>query len=256
MRMNWMEPMTATHRPGASARVSVEAIQAQVRSHAPELDPASPTFRAAVLLLAAARVGQNIDRLARLTGLPRGFVAQCARRLVDNGVWRNDQTICSWIGQGAAHPAFWSDVGVAEGRVCRRINAQGEMEWAAAGVWTKSYEYVRSHEGLTVLYLAPEDESIEAAPVAAVSDEDELDDANDLDSEDDEEETVSDDDSAASARPRRRRWLARERALTRRTRALACSRGKRLNRQQDDLPVSATAADEFSDLFPDAVWLG
>jgi hypothetical protein len=249
MRTNWTEPTNTARRPAAPARVSLDSIHAQLRMHAPDLDRASPTFRAAVLLLAAARAGQNIDRLARLTGLPRGFVAQCARRLVDNGVWRNDQTICQWDGEGAAHPAFWSDVAVAEGRVCRRINARGEMEWAAAGVWTKSYEYVRSHEGLTVLYLAPDDEGAGTAPASAADDEDDLADAE-------EEDTAGDDDDTDHIPPRRRRRLARERPLTRRTPALASSRGKRFHRQQDDLPADSAVSDDFADLFPDAVWLG
>lgn len=132
----------------------------------------APTLQAVLLLLAAREVGQNLERLARYTGLDRSFVSRCARRLVDNGVWGNGETIGDWLADGATHPGFWNDVAVAEGKLCRRINEQGLIEWAPPGCWRKNYDFITSEpvEELNVRYhLSPtaEPDSWEASGVEA-----------------------------------------------------------------------------------------
>ena len=102
----------------------------------------STTFNAALLLQAASHLGQNVDRLARFTGISREVVARSARRLVDNGVWSGGKTVSSWIDDPEALDDFWADVAVAEGKLCRRVGEDGALEWAPQGYWRKHYEYV------------------------------------------------------------------------------------------------------------------
>jgi hypothetical protein len=98
------------------------------------------SYEAALVLLASVETPHNVDRIARLLGLPREFVARCGRRLCDNGVWAGGKVFCSWTYPDAAGSAFWADVTVAEGRLCRRVEEEsGELQWAEPGVWHKNY---------------------------------------------------------------------------------------------------------------------
>lgn len=143
-------------------RSSVQSLEARIRRYNSDIDSGSDTFRAAVLLLASLEYGQNVELLARRTGYQRSFVAKCARRLIDNGVWSQGRTVASWSVEDEASGAFWNDVAVAEGKLCRRANPDGEIEWAPAGYWKKSYEFIESaDQPLTAVYRDP------AGPAAA-----------------------------------------------------------------------------------------
>lgn len=117
-----------------------EAWARRVRSLGVEAPQDSETWRAALVLLGSQELGQNIDRLARRTGASRQEVSKWARRLVDNGVWQDGETVAQWTGDPTASAAFLQDVGVATGRLLRRIGANGRMEWAEAGRWNKNFE--------------------------------------------------------------------------------------------------------------------
>jgi hypothetical protein len=108
-----------------------------LRARDPERCAIASTYWAVTLLLAALEVGQNIDRLARYTGCKRSFVARCARRLVDSGVWQGGEMICEWAVEREAHPSFWKDVAVAEGKLSRHTDEAGHFEWMAAGTRAK-----------------------------------------------------------------------------------------------------------------------
>ena len=138
-------------------RVSVKELEARIRRYNSDLEPNSPTFRSAVILLAGLEYGQNIDLLARKTGYDRSFVARVARRLIDNGIWKAGATIADWTSSDEASGTFWSDVAVAEGKMCRRIGADGRPEWAPAGFWNKSFQFVDpgADQRLATLYLDP-----------------------------------------------------------------------------------------------------
>lgn len=139
------------------APMTVASLQGELEDRDPELLPGTAAHSIGLLLLAARSVGQNIDKLARLTGMSRELVARCARRLVDNGVWRDGHTIYRWVDDPADVEALRSDVAVAEGKLCRRIDELGEMEWAPHGYWRKQFEYVSARVGEQppeVVYLA------------------------------------------------------------------------------------------------------
>jgi hypothetical protein len=122
-------------------RTPVHVLQARIRRWQPDLAVDTDTYRAAVLLLAGLEYGQNLDLLARRTSFTRAFVAKAARRLIDNGVWQGGRTVVEWDLGEQASSAFWNDVGVAEGKLCRRMNEDGTIEWAPPGFWNKSYQY-------------------------------------------------------------------------------------------------------------------
>lgn len=143
-------------------RASIAELEARIRRYNSDIDASSSTFRAAVLLLAGIEYGLNIDALSHRTSYPRAFVAQCARRLIDNGVWRDGRIVSDWSPADEASGAFWNDVAVAEGKLCRRETADGEIEWAPPGYWNKTYDFIDSSAGkrLGTTYRDP-------APVAA-----------------------------------------------------------------------------------------
>jgi hypothetical protein len=127
-------------QPTVSKRETVRAIADRIKRYNSDIDPSGETFRAAVLLLTASEFGQNIDLLARCTGFDRNFVARCARRLIDNGVWVGGATVADWSSADEASGTFWNDVAVAEGKMCRRL-IDGSVEWAPAGFWNKSFHF-------------------------------------------------------------------------------------------------------------------
>jgi hypothetical protein len=123
-------------------RASLSEVVARVQRMDSTVQPGSSAFEAGVLLQAALHIGHNVDRLSRFTGIRREVVARCARRLVDNGVWHAGNTIAAWTDSPEEADAFRADVAVAEGKLCRRVAEDGQLEWAPQGYWRKHYEYV------------------------------------------------------------------------------------------------------------------
>lgn len=160
----------------ARARLATGAPHLAKALGDPDRSPMALTFRAALLLLAAREIGQNVDRLATRTGTTRSFVARCARRLLDHGVWADGETVCEWGDEGPAHPSFWNDVAVAEGKMCRRVDESGAFEWDPVGDWIKFYEY-RDPSKPSGAHYVPHPRSVPAAPVvwAVVEEEDDED---------------------------------------------------------------------------------
>jgi hypothetical protein len=147
----------------------MNAIHARIRRYNSDIDPKSDTYRSAVLLLAGLEFGHNIDVLARRAGIDRSFVAKAARRLIDNGVWVAGRTVAEWTALDEASGAFWNDVAVGEGKLCRRTLPDGAIEWAPAGFWNKSYHFVDQAvtESMTTTYFDPGARPTEALPLAA-----------------------------------------------------------------------------------------
>lgn len=135
--------------------VSLRAIRERVLSSRPELESNGATLAAAVVLLAAKETGFNIDRLARVTRVPRGRVARMIRRLFDNGVLQGGEMVCCWGDAPELDSTFWSDVAVMEGQACRRVNEAGEVEWAPPGFWRKEYGFVCSESEVAAVVYRP-----------------------------------------------------------------------------------------------------
>jgi len=163
--MNWITERVSEPSIGPSigtpsetgGKPSLDQIKARIRRYNADVDPSGSAFKAGVLLLAGLEYGHNIDMLARRTGYERCFVARCARRLIDNGVWKQGQTIVDWSQADEASGTFWNDVAVAEGRMCRRLGEYGRFEWAPAGYWNKSFLFVdpAAKDHVAATYLDP-----------------------------------------------------------------------------------------------------
>jgi hypothetical protein len=141
---------------------SSSATLDQVRARAFALDPSlqgsePDRLQAALLLLSADVVGQNVARLSRFTRLDATFVAKTARRLVDNGIWAGGRTLCAWHHPHEGAAAFRADVEVALGLALRRLDGEETMCWARPGAWRKPFEHVAVEvDGCAITYLVPE----------------------------------------------------------------------------------------------------
>ena len=135
-------------------RSLVASARSEVECSGSGLDPESPVYRAAVLLLVVQESGFNVDRLSRATGFSREFVARCLRHLVDNGWWVDGTSTCDWRRERATSEHFWWDVDVALGRRLRRVSAAGEPQWAEPSGWVKEFEYAARTSDTNLVYNA------------------------------------------------------------------------------------------------------
>lgn len=93
-------------------------IKQEVRRMDKDLTETESAFRTAVIMLAALSVGQNINKLAAFTKLPKEFVRERAAALRANGIWQNGKTNAEWFEENGGI-AFWMDVACAEGLLQR-----------------------------------------------------------------------------------------------------------------------------------------
>lgn len=209
----------------------------------PDRSPMALTFRASLLLLAAREVGQNVERLAARTGTSRSFVARCARRLLDHGVWVNGETVCEWGDEGPGHPSFWNDVAVAEGKMARRTHESGAFEWVPVGDWIKFYEY-RDRSEPTGVHYVPHPRTLPQAPAAWIP-------AEDAGAEPESEREVLPAASVREAAP------PRERAVPALVIPAADAGGEAYSRPAEDRShARPMVEDPVGKLFPDAQWMG
>ncbi len=213
---------------------------ARVRGFGVEAPKGSDTWNAAMLLVAAAEIGQNVDRLARRLAAARPFVSKCARRLVDNGVWSNGETIATWLVDAAAGDAFVRDIGVAEGKLLRRMDESGLLEWAAAGRWNKSFEKEDEDAGLSASYSDAAPRLTDTVPLAADLESGE---SITLPSDVEETPTLNDVEPAAAAQPRSSRPEPRPAPPPRAT------------PEPERKPAPDPSAPSLEEVFSDAVWL-
>jgi len=103
----------------------------------PELkgDDGTAFYRGCVVLLAALRLGPDVDALADLTGYGLDFVATIGRRMLEAELWTEADICCDhWFtedGQCYA-TAFWADTLVAEGLVFREWSEEeGDYRYRA-----------------------------------------------------------------------------------------------------------------------------
>ena len=148
-------PRARPHRP-VSARSRAELLDL-LRSLDPALAPESPAGVGALVLLAGLQMEHNVVKIAHFLGCEPSLVSRCARRLIDNGVWSGGETICAWSAEGGNLRFLWMDVDVGAGKLCRRSDPEGRLQWAPQGQWWKSFEHVRSGEPeFETLYHVPE----------------------------------------------------------------------------------------------------
>jgi hypothetical protein len=126
--------------------LATEGLHAAVLRAVGEMEMQPGMREAAVFLLASRWLGQNVDRLARVTGLSYAQAARYARRLYDNGIWHAGSLVRSWDDEISPANAFWADVWVAQGLAHRRTVEGGLLEWAPVGSWWKAFELAPGRE--------------------------------------------------------------------------------------------------------------
>jgi hypothetical protein len=106
----------------------LEHVKIGIRELDPELDPESPEFRTAVILMAAAYlVGPDVDLLVQFTGYPMSVVSDIAHRMRANGLWSDVQARTEgWFEGDKVTGVFWLDCLVADGEVYVERAANGE----------------------------------------------------------------------------------------------------------------------------------
>jgi hypothetical protein len=94
--------------------------------------------RTALDLLAAIACGSETTRLARVTKLPREFVANIRQRMIRAELWTDLDACCDhwYVSDGVICTIdFWLDVLVAQGRVVRRwVEEEGHYRY-----WAEEY---------------------------------------------------------------------------------------------------------------------
>lgn len=98
---------------------SISEIVREVKRLDPSLDRNSPSFKAAVCLLAALQVGAITGNVATFTGYSTKVVRKFSGRLRESGIWVRGKTRSEWFDKKTGIAAFWADVAVALGLLSR-----------------------------------------------------------------------------------------------------------------------------------------
>lgn len=104
-----------------------ELLGRMLRESDPEAEEGCDEFNAGMVMLAALGIGTHESswgEIARRTGVPLAQVEGFARRLTDQGVWRQGKTAPT-LGDWDDPICFWSDVCVALGWLGVRREATG-----------------------------------------------------------------------------------------------------------------------------------
>lgn len=100
--------------------MTIAKIQKEVRNMDPQLSGTDPAFHAAVVMMSALEIGQDVRKLARFTHVPLPTIREIAARLRAQGLWKNGTTYHSgWDDPESGGVAFWLDVSIALGYLQR-----------------------------------------------------------------------------------------------------------------------------------------
>jgi hypothetical protein len=91
-------------------------------------DEANEGYQTAIVMLAAMIEGPDVKCLSNLTNYPQHFIEAIARATEAAKLWsKKGVNYDHWfVGDQLRCVAFWSDVLVAQGILCRTRNSQGE----------------------------------------------------------------------------------------------------------------------------------
>jgi hypothetical protein len=111
----------------------LEHTKIGIRELDPAVDPESPEFHTAVVLMAAAFVvGPRVDFLVQFTGSSMTFVANIARRMRAYELWSDDE-VCTegWFEGDRITMMFWAHCLVADGLLHIDRDENGERLYTA-----------------------------------------------------------------------------------------------------------------------------
>jgi hypothetical protein len=111
----------------------------------PKLPGNSPTFRTAVILLAAASLGiVDIDHLVAFTKYSRPFIAEISRGMRASGLWTDDTVCTEFFFEGdAISPMLWVGCLAAHGVVA--VSKKEDGTWTVRRV--AQAEFVPENSG-------------------------------------------------------------------------------------------------------------
>jgi len=99
--------------------ITIQFIYNEIARLDPNLTIGSDVFKAAVVMLSALSIGQDIGKLSKFTGLPRAVIAPFAANLRKNKIWKDGETQADWFKRGEGVIAFFLDLNVATGHMGR-----------------------------------------------------------------------------------------------------------------------------------------
>ena len=108
--------------------LDLETCQTIVNEIVPDTAIDDPIYSAMLVLVSALRVGPNINRIAKFTGIDKKIIRPIARRLRENGVWRHDVMRYSWVEDGDS-VAIIMDAQVATGKLTRAVTEDEDGEF-------------------------------------------------------------------------------------------------------------------------------
>jgi hypothetical protein len=131
---------------------TVETMRGWIRGADPNLSEADEAFEAALVLLAALRLGhRDRGRLAEFTGVHPYRVNLFAERLEAAQVWAEDgMTACTWWDKDSNDLDFWLDVSVATGLLERSLGADATPVYREATYLVR----IEGPDGLVMNYEA------------------------------------------------------------------------------------------------------
>ena len=96
----------------------LEQLKAAIQELDPDIDPESPGFREAIILMAAGYlVGPRVDLLVQFTGYPMTVVDDIAHRMRASGLWGDSEVRTERWWDDRFTGVFWADCLVAQGLV-------------------------------------------------------------------------------------------------------------------------------------------
>jgi hypothetical protein len=111
------------------SNLTVEKLKSRIRENDSELPESSESFKAALLILAAAELGHlDRERLADFTGLPTDLLGDFAERLLASEIWMADGSIDRSWQNDQDGIEFWMMVNVATDDL-EREKKDGQYEY-------------------------------------------------------------------------------------------------------------------------------
>ena len=100
--------------------MTLDELRAEVKRLDPKLAEDKPAFETAIMLLASAQLGPDVNAIADFMGIEAASLEERAGQLRKAGIWTDDALNVEWWDEEAGTVAFWLDVCVAEGYVARK----------------------------------------------------------------------------------------------------------------------------------------
>jgi hypothetical protein len=117
----------APKRNRATSEFLLEHVKLGIQELRPELDPESPMFRTAVILMSAAYcVGPHVDLIVQFTGYSIAFVGDISDRMRAYRLW-SEEKVCTdyWFNGDTISAVFWVDCLLAAGLAYVERTADG-----------------------------------------------------------------------------------------------------------------------------------